>query len=225
MKMENLRNITILLSILAISVLSVTVPSVQAYTYHWYRSTNRYAYGRNFPYRYVFYSTPYYYYVQDTIGNLEAQTQTLQAQVQASQSERDQAVAQAQQLSAQIDSLNQQVSDLNNQINNVNSQYTSQISTMQNSNQALQSQVSDLQNSNQALQGNLDALRTQNNIMLIVLAILGACFVGFLLTKRGSNANYYRPKPVTYQSPPGGPGSVGVDVEIVNNDNEVEILN
>lgn len=218
---------TVLLAILLVSIASATIPSINAATYHWYKSTRQYSYGSSFPYRYVFYSAPYYYYVQDTVGNLQSQVQTLQSQLQSSQSDRDQAIAQAQQLSAQIDSLNQQVNDLNMQMNNLNSQYQSQISNVQNNNQALQGQVSNLQNGNQALQANLDAVRTQNNIMLLALVILGACVIGLLVTRRNPSTRLYRssrspyPPPTAprkmYRAPPNN------DVEIIN-DSDVEIL-
>lgn len=155
-----------------------------ANAYNWYKSTDRYDYGPNFHYRYVFYSSPYYYYVQDTIGDLDSQVQTLQTQLQASQSDRDQAQAQAQQLSAQVEALNQQVNDLNTQMNSMSTQYAGQVSNLQNNNQALQSQASNLQNSNQALQANLDAMRTQNIIMLVIVVLLGAAVAIAVLMKR-----------------------------------------
>ncbi|MFH0848969.1 MAG: hypothetical protein V1857_05660 [archaeon] len=164
MQIERRGSVTILLVILAAMIVGVAGQSTYAYSYQWYRSTGYHYYSSYFPYRYVFYTAPYYYYVQDTYGNLASQIQTLQSQLQASQSQKDQALAQAQQLTAQVESMRNEVSGLKTQMDNIKAQYASQLS--------------DMRSMNQALQANLDAVRTQNNVMLVIIVLLGACVVG-----------------------------------------------
>jgi hypothetical protein len=168
---EERKSVQVLLAILAIAIIGAAVPSVHAYPYSWYKSTHYNNYHSSyFPYRYVFYTSPYYYYVQDNSANLASQIQTLQSQLQTSQTERNQAMAQAQQLTAQIESMKNEISGVKTQMDNIRVQYAREIS--------------DLRNTNQALQANLDATRTQNSIMLTLVVIFGACIVGLLITRK-----------------------------------------